>query len=124
MKNKTTYIIRLIARIWGSVILAFVLFFIIAHLFGEEQIDKGFLNTKEIITFILFPISTIIGLSLAYKWEGVGGFVSSLGLIIMFTIRVDLISNLIFIGTVFPPGILYLVYWILSKSEKKPHNNI
>ena len=122
MSNKKADIIRLIARIWGSIILSFVLFFVFAHIFGEEQSNEGFLNTKEILTFIFFPISTIIGLILAFKWEGLGGLIASLGLVAMFIIRIDLISSLIFIAVIFPPGILYLIYWFLSRRGKTSHN--
>jgi len=114
MKNqkKTANIIRWIARIWGTSILAFVLFFLFAHIFGTEEGGKGFNNNS--ISFIFFPVSSIIGLAIALKWEGLGGLITTVGIIGLFILRFDLISDPFFICGITAPGILYLVYWYLS----------
>lgn len=120
METKTKIaakIILWIARIWGALILAFLLFFVIAHIFGDEDKVGGFLNTKETVTFIFFPICTVIGLCIALKHEGLGGLISTLGLIGLFVLRFDLLSSPIFVGAIAPPGILYLIYWFISKSK-------
>ncbi len=116
-QKKTANTIRWIARIWGSLILAFVLFFVLAHIFGNEESGGGFRNTGEVITFIFFPISSVIGLSIALKWEGLGGLITIGGIIGLFIMRFDLISNLYFIAGIAPPGILYIFYWYLSKGQ-------
>lgn len=125
MKNqkKTANTIRWIARIWGSLILAFVLFFVLAHIFGDEESGEGFRNTGEVITFIFFPISSVIGLSIALKWEGLGGLITIGGIIGLFIMRFDLISNLYFIAGIAPPGILYILYWYLSKGQSRNTSN-
>ena len=117
MKNqkKTANIIRWIARIWGTSILAFVLFFLFAHIFGTEEGGNGFNNNS--ISFIFFPVSSIIGLAIALKWEGLGGLITTVGIIGFFILRFDLISEPFFICGITPPGILYLVYWYLSKGQ-------
>jgi len=51
----------------GTIILSFILFFTIAHIFGEEEAGEKFLDSEETITFIFFPISSIIGITLAFK---------------------------------------------------------
>ncbi len=119
MKNqkKTANIIRWIARIWGTSILAFVLFLLFAHIFGTEEGGNGFNNNS--ISFIFFPISSIIGLSIALKWEGLGGLITTVGIIGFFILRFDLISDPFFICGITPPGILYLVYWYLTKGQVK-----
>lgn len=111
----TAKIILWIARIWGTLILAFLLFFVLAHIFGDEDKLGGFLNTKEVVIFFFFPVCTILGLSLALKWEGLGGLISTVGIIGLFVLRSDLLSSLIFIGIIAPPGLLYLIYWYISK---------
>jgi len=118
MKNqkKTINIIRWIARIWGTSILAFVLFFLFANIFGTEGGGNGFNNNS--ISFIFFPISSIIGLAIALKWEGLGGLIATVGIIVFFILRSDLISDPFFICGIAPPGVLYLVYWYLSKGQK------
>ena len=116
MKNQKKFanIIRWIARIWGTLILAFVLFFVLAHIFGDEEADMRFVNESEVFTFILFPVSSVIGLSIALKWEGLGGLITTIGIIGLFIMRFDLISNPYLIGGITPPAILYLVYWFLT----------
>ena len=119
--NKSAILIRSIARIWGSIIVAFVLFFLIAHLFGNEDSGKGLRDTKELITFIFFPVSTLVGLSIAYKWEGLGGLIASLGLItgpIVTGQYPNRAEDLIFVMIIYPPGFLYLIYWFKSKKVK------
>ncbi|MDP1623204.1 MAG: hypothetical protein Q8M08_12795 [Bacteroidales bacterium] len=119
MKNQkiTANIIRWIARIWGTSILAFILFFLFAHIFGTEEGDNGFKNNS--ISFIFFPVSSIIGLAIALKWEGLGGLITTIGIIGFFILRFDLISDPFYICGPTPPGILYLGYWYLSKGQTK-----
>ena len=120
MKNqeKKANIIRWIARIWGSLILAFVLFFVLAYMFGDEGLGLENLSNRDIITFICFPVSSIIGLSIAFKNEKIGGLITILGIIGLLIIRSDLSSNLYIMIGIVPPGILYLVYWFLSKKHQ------
>lgn len=117
-KEKIANAIRWIARIWGTLILAFVLFFLIADIIGGTESGGG-LRKDEILSFIFFPVSTLLGLAIALKWEGLGGLVATLGIIGLFIIRFDLISDVVFIAGIAPPGILYLVYWFLSKNRSK-----
>jgi hypothetical protein len=122
-KEKTANTIRWIARIWGTLILAFVLFFLITDLIGGTESGGG-LRKDEILSFIFFPVSTLLGLAIALKWEGLGGLVATLGIIGLFVIRFDLISDVVFIAGIAPPGILYLLYWFLSKDRLKMDNAI
>ncbi|TBW28894.1 hypothetical protein [Gramella sp. KN1008] len=104
-----------VARAWGSIILAFVLFFLIAHIFGTEETGTGSLSNKDIITFICFPIGTITGLALAYKWPGLGGLISSLSIIT--AMLLNNVLDLKFLLGIFPPGMLYLLYWYLDRKQ-------
>ena len=120
MKNqeKKANIIRWIARIWGSLILAFVLFFVLAYMFGDEGLGLNNLSKRDIITFICFPVSSVIGLSIALKNEKIGGIITTLGIIGLLIVRSDLSTNLYIMVGIVPPGILYLVYWFLSKRQQ------
>jgi hypothetical protein len=120
-RHKFAITIRWIARITGSLILAFVLFFILAHLFGEEESDAGFRNTKEVITFIFFPVSLVVGLGLALKWEGLGGFIVLLGMTGLFMLRPDLLGAGFMIPLI--PAGLYIAYWFLSRNKWQPTNS-
>ena len=123
------------ARIWGGLILAFVLIFLIGYIvdaISGKSDGHGFTSVQEVIAFICFPIGTIIGLALAYKWEGLGGLIASLGLIIMLVVLTffmpipeqvsitDFVKHFsIFIFYIFPPGLLYLIYWFLARKSLK-----
>lgn len=115
-QSKTASTLRWIARITGSLILAFVLFFIFAYLFGEDQSGNGFQNTSEIIAFIFFPVSMVLGLSLAFKWEGLGGFITIIGMIGLFIIRPDLLHNF-YMAIPLIPGSLYFIYWLMTRKN-------
>lgn len=110
-----------IARAWSSVIIAFVLFFLVAHIFGDDEGGSGLSNARDVISFICFPVGTIIGLALAYKWEGLGGLIATIALITGMIIRYSPGSSLElnFILLIFPPGLLYLVYWWRARRQDR-----
>ena len=120
MKNKTRVanIIRWIARIWGSLSLVFLLFFVGAHVVstitGNGDPIGSFRSTSELISFIFFPVSTIIGLATAWKWEGPGGLITILGIAGFHIMRPDLHFNYMIDGLA-APGLLYLIYWVLYR---------
>ena len=116
MASKTwPKVILIIARLLGTLELVFLLVFLIADLIGQEMISsEGFSDTLEMISFLMFPSATIIGLLVAYKWPGWGGLISTLGFIGLSIIRTDLIAEpTIMIMAI--PGILYLIYWIVKR---------
>ncbi len=117
MKNqkRIATIIRLIARIWGSLILLFLLIFVGAHVLGGEgSADSGFNSAGErLIFYLTFPVGTMVGLAIAWKWEGLGGLITSGSIIGLFIMRPDLISGLFFVGMGLI-GLLYLIYWALT----------
>ena len=108
--KKAMTIIRWSARVSGTLMLLFVLFFVFAHVFGDSESGEGFSNTKEVLSFICFPIATTIGLSLALKWEGLGGLITLLGMIGLLALRPDLLKSLLIMIPILP-GFLYILYW-------------
>lgn len=118
--NKLAVILRWVARLSGTAIILFVLYFLFMHFFASEGSENNpLISSEDIFAFVCFPLSTIIGLAIAYKWEGVGGLISTLGFIILFVIRPDLSSSPIMTALALP-GLLYLIYWILAKKKQKP----
>jgi len=128
--NRTAIAIRWIARIWGSLIVGFALIFLVAHIFGTEESGAGFQDTLELITFICFPIGTVIGLLIAYKWERLGGLIACLGLIVGHVIILidgqfpNKFEDFNILILFFPPGLLYLIYWFLSKKRNATQHTI
>ncbi len=121
-KNRLITIIRWTARIWGSVSLIILLFTVGAHLLdtitGEGESIGHFRSVSEMISFAFFPVSVIIGLGLALKWEGMGGLITILGIIGFHTIRPDLFPDIMIDGLAIP-GLLYLIYWLLSRYQMR-----
>lgn len=124
MKNKKRIatIILWIARIWGSLSLAFLLFMVggsvIGTFTGGSNPNGAFNSTSEMVSFLFFPLSTILGLVLAWKWEGLGGWITIDGIVGFHIIRPDLIFDLWIDGLAIP-GLFFLIYWILSKGLAK-----
>ena len=99
---KVANIIRWIARIYGGVVLLMPLI----ALFRTFPGGNNFLTEGKSI--ILYA-GLIIGLSIAYKWELLGGIIVTLGILISGFIHPLLL----------PPGILYIIYWFLNKNKSK-----
>jgi len=122
MKNKRlTNIILWTARILGSIIIAFVIFFLAAHIFGNNESGEGFRDSKEIITFLLFPIGSTIGLAIAWKWEGLGGLITIISMIGLFCLRPELLNSFYIVIPIIP-GLLFIAYWLITKNRKTPDN--
>ena len=88
-------------------------------MFGDEGLGLENLSNRDIITFIFFPVSVVIGLSIALKNEKIGGLITTFGIIGLLIIRSDLSTNLYIMIGIVPPGILYLVYWFLTKKHQQ-----
>ena len=117
MKNqKLTDSVRWTARISGSLLLAFGLFFLLANIFGQDELGGGIRDSKEMVIFLLFPMSTILGLALAWKWEGLGGIITTAGMIWFFILRPELISNFYMVIPIIP-GLLFIAYWLMAKNK-------
>ena len=121
MKNqmRIAIISRLVARIWGSLILLNLLIFVDAHVLGGEGSGDGGFNSagERLIFYLTFPVGTMVGLAIAWKWEGMGGLITAGGIIGLFIMRPDLMSDLSTVG-VGLIGLLYLIYWTLKRDHQ------
>ena len=114
------YVVLWIARIWGTLVLAFVLLFLVPGIFGADA-GSGLRDAREVMTFVFFPVLTVVGLGLAYRWAGLGGLVATAGMIGLFALRPDLMAPSWFTFFIAPPGVLYLTYWALTRTPKPQH---
>ena len=96
------------ARIFGTIAIAILVYGMI----GEVH---DFNSNAEIFTFICFPVTVIVGLLIAYKWNALGGFISIAGMIGLHVMRTDLISSLE-INAFAIPGLLYIIYAVWSRN--------
>ena len=122
MKNKKqiSRIVLIIARVWGSISLAFLLFMVGAHLIGvlsgSGESGAGIQSANDVLSFIFFPVSIMVGLALALKWEGLGGIITIAGIICFHVLRPDLIFDPMIDGLAFP-GLLFILYWVLARKS-------
>jgi len=120
-KKRVATIIRWIARIWGGLCLFFLIFMVGAHVIGAisgTSDGAGFSSTQELISFLFFPISIMIGLGLAWKWDGLGGLITILGIVGFHIVRPDLIFDPMIDGLA-APGIFFIIYWFMTKDQRK-----
>ena len=117
-QNRFVTIIRWIARIWSILSLAFLLLFFGASIFSS--IGTATFVFKDVLQFVFFPIGLAIGLILAWKWEGLGGIIA-IASIIAFHLQMLVVHGKPDFGLFFElltaPGILFILYWILSRKR-------
>jgi hypothetical protein len=106
--------LRIITKIWSFLSVAFISFFIVAHLFDNEF--GTFNSTNEFIQFLFFPIGTTLGMIISWKWEGIGGFITTMSIILFHILDINYTLNFYIDGLSFP-GILFLLCWIWNKKS-------
>lgn len=116
-QNKNLRIMRIAARVWSVLSIAFVLLFFI----GEMMNPTGPAPTRtEWVGLSFFPIGVVIGLILGWWREGIGGAVTVLSLISFYIW--DLARSGDFPGGPFfllvaAPGFLFLACWFWSRNH-------
>jgi hypothetical protein len=134
MKKKRPYNgLRWSARISGTLVVAFTLFFAIGSLMEEmgrnsASPSKAF-STIIIIIFIVWGIA-LAGLVLSIWKEGLGGFISLGGFMLtyilnLFNKEASMRAEAFPVFLIFSiPSILYLCYWKLTKDIVQKKDNI
>lgn len=92
---------------------------LLGHVFSNDKESLSFKDSFEVILFILFPITYLIGLGIAFKWRLFGGVISTLALVILFCLRVDILFVPMFAIALFPPAALCIVDGM--KKRKSSH---
>ncbi len=126
--DKSSITIRKIARIWSLVIFAFALIILIA------EIIEAWLNPELIGTYPwyenLIPLSLflgVIGLMLAWRWEGFGSILSIVCVIANYVMYIafggggrGLYVVPFILLPVLIPGILFLISWLRTDRDTSP----
>lgn len=107
------FVIRWIARIWSIASLAFIAAFAI----GEGG-ASSFPTAIEAIGLLLFPIGVAAGMVLAWRWEGIGGAITTLSLV-AFYLWLTIVGGRLPRGPYFllvaAPGFLFLFCWLVDR---------
>jgi len=124
--DQTTKRIRWIARIWGTVIIALALLMLIGYAWSWVTTGKADPHAVEDYPPIenLIPITlglSVLGLGIAWRWEGLGGAITSVLLLATLAVHHWLLSPrpypYLLTITVATPGILFLVCWWRSRKR-------
>jgi hypothetical protein len=118
-KQKILSVILWLAKILGAVVIVFLLYMTFGELFSTGT-KTVMLKDSDIVALIFFPISTIIGLLVAYKWQGTGGLITVGGIISLHIVRPDLASSLL-ISAFAIPGLLYIIYAVWRRRDTNLH---
>ena len=114
-KNRMATLIRWIARIWGSMVVAFVLLSAIGEGLGQAKPGEWVALT------IFFLIC--VGLIVAWKWEGLGGIIA-VGCRIAWHVTMRITSGsfelILPLAIMAVPGFLFLAYWLLTRGLTEP----
>jgi arginine exporter protein ArgO len=104
-------ILRWAALITSTLVLTFLVFMLVGHLTGKANGPNGmrFANGADATAFVFFPVLTIAGLLLAYKWELAGAVVVLVSLAGLFTLRPDLLRTPFWFWAT--PAICHLGHW-------------
>lgn len=109
--------LRLTAKIWSILSIGFVLLIFI----GEMMNPTGQpLSPIEWLGLAFFPIGVLIGLILAWWYEGIGGVVTALSLVAFYIWEATLSGSLAdspFFFLVAAPGFLFLACWFWSRDR-------
>jgi hypothetical protein len=130
--DRATKRIRWIARIWGTVIIAFALLMLIGYAWNWVTTGKADPHAVEDYPPIenLIPITlglSVLGLGIAWRWEGLGGAITIVFQLATLAVHHWLLSPRPYpyplTITVATPGILFLVCWWRSRKRIIPQNS-
>lgn len=122
--NKIAFRLRWIARIWSIVIIIFTLIMLIGYTVNWVQTGTADPHAMEDYPAIenLIPlvlILSVLGLGLAWRWEGLGGAINIGFFLVNLAVHFWLISPRPYpylIAIALPtPGILFLLCWWISR---------
>ncbi|MBT8061930.1 MAG: hypothetical protein HKO64_01985 [Xanthomonadales bacterium] len=113
-------VLRWFARIWASVVVAFVSVFLLIHLLGAVGGLSSLGSVFEVIRFLCFPVGLVAGLLIGWRAELWGGLLT-VGSIVGFHLANVAVGNTApfdWLITSFAfPGVLYLLSAALQRSK-------
>ena len=119
--ERTTNLIRRIARIWSIVIIALVLLIFIAEIIGtfvpDQSMNESYPWYENLIPLSMFL--SVVGLAIAWRWEGFGSVLCIFFVIATYIMYVAFVRSdrglyivPLILSPILIPGILFLVSWL------------
>ncbi len=117
--GRTVTALRWTARIWSLVSLGFVLLFFVGSILVEpHDASPKFTEWGE---FALFPSGVLVGIFLAWKYEGIGSLISILCLLTFYLVEWSLKGRFPggpFFALLAMPAFLFFVCYALRRFKK------
>lgn len=124
--DRVTKWMRWIARVWGSVIIAFALLTLVGYAWNWVTTGKAdpyaMGNYPPIENLIPITLGlSVLGLGIAWRWEGLGGAITIVFQLVTFAVHHLLLSPRPYpyplTVAIVIPGILFIVCWRRSKKK-------
>ena len=122
--SKSVNILRWTARIFGTFIVLFI-----SSIFIGAIIEKGSITVSNPAHYILLALWGIssIGILIAWKWEGIGGILGVIGILLSDLLNLFWIQTPKMVGFLIGslmwllPSMVFILCWL--KSKDKSNNN-
>jgi hypothetical protein len=121
--DRTTKWIRWIARILSIVIIGFTLMMVIGHAVTPDPHAIDYPPIENLLPLVM--CLSVLGLGLAWRWEGLGGaisvvfFLANLGLYWAIRGKFFPLRGLPILSPVLITGMLFLVCWWRTRSSSR-----
>ncbi len=111
---------------WTARVLALATLLLLALFYIGEGVNVSDIAPREYVGLIFFPIGLVVGYLIAWKNELLGGVVAVGSILAFYLIYGALLNGSIMQGSAFLvfgiPGLLFLVYGLLSRIELSGHD--
>jgi len=120
---KRIIILRWIARIIGTAVVLFM-----SSIFIGALISKGQINVEHPGHYVMFAFTglSMIGILLAWRWEGLGGFLGAFGIITSDLLNIFWVHAPKMTGTLIGsllwliPSLIFIYCWWATKNRSTP----
>ncbi len=117
--SKLVLVVRWIARILSILVIGIILLFFVGEADFSQPVN---LSLKEGIGLLFFPLGVLVGMVVAWRWEGIGAAIT-VGSLAAFYLSHLLLWHDFPSGPYFAlfasPGAIFGIAWLLSRPRQK-----
>ena len=107
------------ARIIGTLVALFFLYFLLVYVMGIGRDGMDLTSFDDIFIYAVFPAITFVGLSLAWKYEGIGAILTLAGNIALLIIRPELIGRIYLLIPILPAALFLIAAFQKRKAPSE-----
>jgi hypothetical protein len=117
---KSVLVLRWVARIFGTIVVLFIL-----SLFIGEFLRKGYINVAHPGHYVLLAFWGLasVGILMAWRWEGIGGFLAAFGIIAFNLLNIFWVQSPRMVGSIVAslfwliPAFIFIYCWRKTRGE-------